>query len=86
MSTARPGNSAAGWVRLAFRRDVVRRALVFAAVVGTILLAINHGPALLRGEVGGERLAQIALTYCVPYAVTTFASVQAIRGERRRAG
>ena len=26
---------------------------------------------------------QMALTYCVPYCVATYASVQAIRGERK---
>lgn len=72
------------WFSLAARRDVVFRALKTAALVGTILLAINHLPALMRGEVTAERIAQIVLTYFVPYAVATFASVQAIRAELTR--
>lgn len=73
------------FLRLALRADVVRRALKFCAVVGTVLITINHVPALVRGDITLGRITQILLTYCVPYAVTTLASVQAIRAERARA-
>lgn len=69
---------------LVTRTDVVKRALKFAVVVGTILIIINHGAPILRGEWSIERIVSICLTYCVPYAVTTFASVQAIRGEHSK--
>lgn len=69
---------------IALRRDVVRRASLYCVVVGTVLITINHVPALVRGDVSAFRLFQIALTYCVPYAVTTFASTQAIRAEWAR--
>lgn len=72
------------WMSIALRRDVVRRALLYCVVVGTVLITINHVPALVRGDVSAFRLFQIALTYCVPYAVTTFASTQAIRAEWAR--
>ncbi len=62
----------------------MRRATTYMLVVGTILISINHVPALVKGDVTGFRIFQILLTYCVPYAVTTFASTQAIRGEKRR--
>ena len=74
----------AEWLRLATSRSVVRRALAVAGVVGSILAAINHGPALLRGDVTWERVLQMALTPLVPYCVSTFSSVNAIR-ERERA-
>jgi len=48
-------------------------------VVGTLLVLINQGDALLRGQITPASLARIALTYCVPYAVATYASVMAIR-------
>ncbi len=48
------------------------------AVVGTILVAINQGDALLTGSVTGEILMKILLTYCVPYCVSTYASVSAV--------
>lgn len=64
---------------------VVRRALACAIVVGAILIAINHGEALLRGEVTAGRLVQIGLTLLVPYAVSTYSSVSALRTLRREA-
>ncbi len=66
-------------VQLALRRDIVLRAVRLAAVVGTLLVAINHGDALLAGSVDGERLLRIVLTYLVPYGVSTYSSVQALK-------
>jgi hypothetical protein len=76
------------WFEIATSRPVVRRAFGYLMVVGSILVAINHGDALLRGDVDGTRLAKIILTPFVPYVVSTLSSVSAIRaqaGERSRA-
>ncbi len=61
---------------------VVRRALAYAVVVGSLLIAINHGHAILAGEVDRARLLQMGLTVMVPYAVSTLSSVGALRGTR----
>jgi len=74
--------SASSMQRLAFSRSVVVRALKFAVVVGAILIAINHGDALLRGEVGLVRGLKMGLTVLVPYTVSTLSSVAAIREGR----
>jgi hypothetical protein len=72
-------------IELATSAAVVRRALAYAAVVGAILIAINHGDALLRGEFGAGRLLKMGLTVLVPYTVSTLSSVQALLGfERQR--
>jgi hypothetical protein len=72
-------------IELATSAAVVRRALAYAAVVGAILIAINHGDALLRGELGAGRLLKMGLTVLVPYTVSTLSSVQALLGfERQR--
>ena len=68
-----------GALRLALNGAVVRRALLFAVVVGPILIAINHGDALLRGELGAERWLKMGLTVLVPYLVSTVSSVAALR-------
>lgn len=65
--------------RLAFLPRVVRRALKLAAIVGLVLIAINHGDAILKGEVSRGRLCRMALTFLVPYVVSTLSSVQAMR-------
>ena len=66
------------WLRVAKRSDVVRRSLKVGAIVGTILVAINHGNLLLQGIITAEMIWKSLLTYCVPYGVSTYASVQAI--------
>ena len=68
------------WLRLAREPAVVRRALRSMAVVAPVLIAINHGDALLHGELGVVRVLKIALTMVVPYMVSTTSSVAALRG------
>jgi hypothetical protein len=72
------------WIALATSPSVVRRATVVAIVVGTVLVAINHGDAILRGELGVGRLLRIALTVMVPYCVSTYSSVSALRAAARQ--
>ena len=75
-----PSNSlspTASFWQLVCEPTIVRRALKVAALVGTLLLLINHGEAVWNGELDGPRLIRIGLTYLVPYAVSTFSSVQA---------
>lgn len=65
--------------QIAVRRDVVVRAAKTAVVVGFVLIAINHGDAVLSGELDAERLARMLLTLLVPYSVSTYSSVRAIQ-------
>lgn len=67
------------WLRLFMQPTVVRRAVAYAVVVGTILIAINHGDALLQGELTATRSLKMGLTVLVPYCVSTLSSVGAIR-------
>jgi hypothetical protein len=68
-----------GFLRLAARSDVVGRAVRTALLVGVILIAINHGDALLSGNVGPVQVGKMALTVLVPYCVSTYASVRALQ-------
>jgi hypothetical protein len=71
------------WLQVAAEPAVVRRALKYAVVVGAILIFINHGDALLYGDLTIARLLKMGLTVVVPYAVSTASSVGAIREARR---
>ena len=71
------------WIRVARRPSVVRRALKYAIVVGAILITINHGQAIRRGDVTLSRLLQMGLTVMVPYMVSTSSSVSAMRDRER---
>ena len=79
MSDDAVGDNSPGLLHLATRADINLRGLKVAAVVGTVLAGINHGDRLLAGEVDGEVLAKIVLTYFVPYLVSMWSSVQALR-------
>jgi hypothetical protein len=68
---------------LATSGGVPRRAFWVALVVGTILNAINQGDALLGGL--PVSWAKIALTYLVPFAVSTHGAVSARMGVSERA-
>ena len=61
------------FVSLAISDGTPRKALLTACVVGTVLMLINHGDVILRGEL--PSLIKISLTYCVPFCVTTWGSV-----------
>ncbi len=65
------------WLRLAAHPAVVKRAFAMAAIVGLILIAINHGSAIFAGQITRLRLLQICLTILVPYVVSTVSSVAA---------
>ena len=66
------------WITIACTGAVVRRGLKYAAVVGAILIAINHGDAILRGDIDRVRLFKMGLTILVPYCVSALSSVGAI--------
>ena len=79
----RERQSMSSWLSIAARPRVVRRALFYAVVVGTILIGINHGDDLFRGDIDGVRVLKMVLTPLVPYAVSTLSSVGAIRNMER---
>ncbi len=54
------------WTDSALRPDALKVALV----VGSLLFAINHGGAVLRGEMTRERWLMGLFTYLVPYTVS----------------
>ena len=70
------------WLRIALEPAVVRRALKYALIVGTILIFINHYGAIWNGDLAADRLLSMGLTIVVPYLVSTFSSVGAIRALR----
>ncbi len=72
-------NADTGFWQIAISRQVVRRATRIALIVGTVLAAINHGDRLLSGDIDLIIALKILLTYCVPYSVSTYSSVLAIR-------
>lgn len=71
------------WLKLATRGSVTRRAVVIASLVGTLLALINHGDQMLVGAMSGLNWRQVFVTFLVPYMVSTYSSVVAIRTQQR---
>ena len=74
----------ASWISIATRHDVVRRSFKVATIVGTILVLINYWDRLMPYSLDMQSWTKIALTYCVPYCVSTYASVSAILAGSQR--
>jgi hypothetical protein len=53
----------------------VRRSLIVAVIVGTILTAINQGNVILSGDFPPSLYWKIPLTYAVPYCVATTGAI-----------
>jgi hypothetical protein len=70
------------FLALARQPEVVRRAIKVALVVGTTLTLINQGDRLIAGLAPGW--IKMALTYLVPYCVSTHGAVSAMRDRGRR--
>ena len=60
-------------------RAMLARALATSAVVGTVLLAINHGDAIVSGSWAPSLAWKIPLTYAVPFAVCMWGALGSIR-------
>lgn len=75
-----PETGVRGFLWVARQPSVVRRAAKIALVVGVVLAAINHGDKILSLTLSLKDLGKIALTFCVPYCVSTYSSVLAIKG------
>jgi hypothetical protein len=54
---------------------MLRHSIMTALVVGTILVAINQGGAVLAGQLRPALLWQIPLTYAVPFCVATWGAL-----------
>lgn len=62
---------------------VIRRAIKTAMVVGTALIAITQGAALIEGEFTSRMAWQIPLTVMVPFTVSLMTSATVVGSARR---
>jgi hypothetical protein len=63
------------------RREHLRRTLLIALVVGTVLTAINQLDVILRGDVTSATAVKSALNYVVPFIVS---NLGLLTGRRER--
>lgn len=56
-------------------RPMLKRSVAIAALIGTVLVAINQGDVLLRGAWSVTLLWKVPLTYAVPFVVATWSAL-----------
>ncbi|PSB23672.1 hypothetical protein C7B82_30775 [Stenomitos frigidus ULC18] len=61
-----------GYISSLFDPEFVSTGLKTAVFVGSLLFVINHGLALLRGEMNRERWISVIATYAMPYLVNVY--------------
>ncbi len=69
------------FLQLAMRRDIVKRSLIIAVIVGTILNLINQGDAMV--DPSKFELLKCVLTYMVPYFVSTYGAVTVLMDQNK---
>lgn len=52
-----------------FNQKMMPTALKVSVVVGSILFVINHGSALVKGQMNRDRWISAGITYLIPYMV-----------------
>ena len=59
--------------------SIIKRGLMFSLIVGTVLVLINQGDTIYNGQLDTRVVFKIALTYTVPFMVSTVSSIQALQ-------
>lgn len=75
MPTAHSPSTPKSPLAVALSGPVLRRSLAIALIVGSILNLINQGDYVMDGQVNWLKLA---LTYCVPFCVSTYGAYSAV--------
>ena len=71
-------NTISFW-RIATEPNVVKRAARIALIVGAVIGFINHGDRMIQGAMDATAWLKCLLTFLVPYSVSTYSSVMAVR-------
>jgi len=73
-------------LEIAMRADVLKRSSRVALLVGIILITINYFDRIFTGNLQALDYIKMLATFCVPFCVSTHASVSAIMEQQRTAG
>jgi len=83
-SSAQDSDGVRLFFHYALLRGTVTRALKVAALVTPMLTVLNHSAELLSLDLGTRFWTQVALTFLVPYSVSTYSSAMGAIQEHRR--
>ncbi|MCC2097824.1 MAG: nitrate/nitrite transporter NrtS [Hyphomicrobiales bacterium] len=71
------------WLALALSPPVRKRAVKVAVLVGSILAVINYSDKIIAGTFQTRDLVKLLMTFIVPYCVSTYSAVSALREAAR---
>lgn len=60
-------------------RPMLKRSIIAALAVGTVLTLLNQGDVLVSGSWNNALYWKIPLTYCVPFMVATYGALSTCR-------
>ena len=86
MSTLKNMLDEQSFLAIALSQNVLPRAVRVALIVGTVLAILNHGEKMIPISMTSLDFVKVVLTYFVPYSVSTWSSVGAIRASSVEAG
>ena len=69
-----------------FNRKVVKRSVIVALIVGTILAFINHGDLIFSGTLTSACWIKMIATCFVPYTVSSVTAVLTALEQRQKSG
>ena len=69
-------------LRVALHTDTLRRTLVIAAIVGTLLSLVNQADVIIRGDANTVTWIRVVVNYLVPFFVSTAGFLGACRAPR----
>jgi len=72
------------FIKHALHRVNLIRAVKMALVIGTVLGAINHYDMFVTGEFVPRRIAQLLITYIVPFGVSLYSSAMTGRHHEKK--
>lgn len=72
-------NHLLSWIKSAFQPDVIMCSGKLALIVGTTLMLINYGDKLYLEHTQAIDWIKIGFTYLVPYFVSSYSAVDAMR-------
>ncbi len=66
-----PNSEAVGVVRYVLRGRILKRNLLIALIVGTLLTVANQFDVILRGPIHAGLLVKIGLNFAIPFVVSS---------------